>query len=92
MTTTLIIVGGYAAVGLVVGLVIAYRCALDARLAGKRPDWDEDAPAVVGLGLLWLPALVVWAAMWAFRAIGSAIDAAATADAESRRLDEEGGK
>lgn len=89
MTTALIICGSYALVAVIVALVVAYMCALDARLAGKRPDWDADAPAVVGLGLLWLPALVIWAAMRAFQIIGDAIDAAATAEAEERRLKQE---
>lgn len=83
--TVLIVVGAYVGIGVGVSLVTAYLTALDARLAQKDPNWDEDAPIAVGLGLLWPLALVIAGARWAVDRIGRGVDAAAIATAEDRR-------
>lgn len=89
MITTLVIVGIYVGVGIGVSLVDAYIAALEARLAQKEPLWDEDAPAAIGLGLVWPIALVIAGAWWTFKWIGRGVDDAAIAVAEDRRRRQE---
>lgn len=87
--TSLIVLGAYVGIGVGVALVIAYRVALNARLAQKEPRWDEDAPAAIGLGITWPFILTIIVAWWVIAQIGRGIDAAAIAVAEDRRRRQE---
>ena len=79
-----LIVGGYLVIGLMVGLVAAYKIRLEQSLAGAKPDWDDAGVVAFGLTLFWLPAAVIWCIAQLVVFIGRGIDTAVDAEVEER--------
>lgn len=76
--------GGYLTVGLMTGLVAAYKIRLDERLADVKPNWEYAGMVAVGLTLFWMPAALIWCVAQVVKAVGRGIDTAVDVEVQER--------